>query len=86
MERIPSADPDSRERRLLQRYCEEAEPLIRAAESRDRALALRDEICTRFAHECQSSLVFTATREYLTSIIDSHWNNRHAEHHPNNQH
>jgi hypothetical protein len=86
MERLPSVIPDSRERRLILRYCREAQPLIRSAESRNSALALRDEICGRFARECRSSLVLTATREYLTTFIESHWNKRYDQDHQIDQH
>jgi len=58
---------------LLQKYCTDAEETIAKAPNPAAARALRDELCSRFATECDSELVIHATRTYIDQIIGARW-------------
>lgn len=61
------------QRSLLQKYCTDAEETIAKAPNPAAARALRDELCKRFASECDSELVIHATRTYIDRIIVDRW-------------
>ena len=80
--RMPTKQPSGLSQEdLLSRYCLEAEQLLAEATDYESALRLRDEVCSRFEQECQSSLIATGTREYLTQIISRRWQQSHEQDH-----
>ncbi|MBI5474744.1 MAG: hypothetical protein HY961_20585 [Ignavibacteriae bacterium] len=54
---------------LLARYCSEAEEKIRSATNATEARQLGNELCSQFQKECDSELLFNATRQYINDII-----------------
>ena len=63
---------------LIANYCMEARRLLEQARDMSEAIVLAEEVCARFAGECRSSLVLSATRAYIEKAIQERWKEPHS--------
>jgi hypothetical protein len=70
---IRAPESSEKQTQLVRRYCAEAERLLNEATDLATALQLKESLCEQFQKECDSSLVVTATRQYLDVIIKERW-------------
>ena len=70
---IRGAGSSGKQTRLVRKYCAEAERLLNEATDYATAIQLKNSLCEQFQNECDSSLVVTATRQYLGTIIKERW-------------
>ncbi len=58
---------------MIQGYCAEARQLIGQSGTREEALKVKEDLCSRFAAACGSSLVLQATTVYIDDLIERTW-------------
>ncbi len=58
---------------LIQRYCEEAASLLASVEDYAAAVRLKTVLCERFRKECDSTLVISATTQYIDELLRKRW-------------
>jgi len=67
---------------LIRKYCAEAEERLNAAADYSSALRLKESLCARFQEECESSLVVSATRQYIDAVLRQRWGAEDGGHNP----
>ena len=75
----PYTERSKRQNNLVRKYCVEAERMLAEATDYPTAVQLKVSLCEQFQKECDSTLVVTATRQYLDGVIRERWKNHHAE-------
>ena len=76
---IRALENSEKQAELVRKYCGEAELLLNKATDYATALQLKESLCKQFQNECDSSLVVTATRNYLEAMIKERWKIRNGE-------
>ena len=64
---------------LITKYCAEVEEKLNEATDYATALGLKETLCSRFQEECESSLVVSATRQYIDTVLRNRWGKRQEE-------
>lgn len=73
MEEMSSGQSSRKQNELIQRYCEEAASLLATAQDYASAVRLRTVLCERFRIECDSTLVVSATTQYIDDLLKKRW-------------
>jgi hypothetical protein len=66
---------------LIREYCSKAEALLAKASDYGTALYLKEQLCSRFEKECESSLVVAAARLHIDGILKKRWHGEGRETH-----
>ena len=61
--------------RLVRDFCRKAQALIGTAGSESEALRIKEEQCSRFEEECDSTLLVNAARHNIDDMIRERWGN-----------
>ncbi len=69
---VPRLSPTKQDE-LVRRYCAEAETLLAAAPDYPAAVRLKEALCTRFERECDSQLIISAVKQFISEHIRKHW-------------
>ncbi len=73
MEEISATGSSRKQDELVQRYCEEAASLLASVEDYAAAVRLKTVLCERFRRECDSTLVVSATTQYINELLRKRW-------------
>jgi hypothetical protein len=73
MEEIRPGPYSPKQDELIRRYCREAEAVLASAADYPSALRMKQSLCQRFEKECDSTLVVSATRQFLESLLKQRW-------------
>ena len=63
-----------RQHSLLRKYCAGVEDRIKIADSKSDASKLVDNICQKFDAECESDVLRSGLRAYLSQLLHKYWN------------